>query len=87
MRKGVEPVGFAIEFSGEIDAKNIDVGFKSSGPISREQIFERDTGTLKERPNTFFFKWSSPAFTPDKIIAVTVFLKNYVQAIKLVKLM
>ncbi len=71
----IEPMAFAVEFSGEIGKG--DAGFTSGGSYMQTKY-----GIAQGHPNVFIFEWKSPAFTPDTPIKVSVFSKSYIKAIK-----
>jgi hypothetical protein len=77
--KSIEHVAFAIEFTGTVSSGFADL---SPGGV---YIDSRRRGIYwKKYPNLFGFSWTSPAFTPDEIISVKVYSKEYIRALRLI---
>jgi hypothetical protein len=75
----IEPVAFGIECDGDIG--DADAIFVNGG-----MMVQTKNGFLNKSTKLWGFEWSSPAFTPDKPIAITVFSKTYVRVVKLQQL-
>ena len=64
----IEPVAFLFKCSG-------DVG-KGKGSIGPGAYTKTDRGGIADHPNWYAIEWETPAFTPDKVMVVTLFSKT-----------
>jgi hypothetical protein len=74
--QAIQPVAFVFECDGEIGEGR--GGLVSGGVYSLASI-----GIIKDHPNWFVVKWSSPPFLPGTPIRLTLFSKTLIRATKL----